>query len=49
MIYVMRPRRVLLIMGLREEEIRPITGHKTLQMYNRYIHLRAEDLVKKLQ
>jgi len=35
-------------MGLREEEIRSITGHKTLQMYNGYVHLRAEDLVKKL-
>lgn len=35
-------------MGLREEEIRAITGHKTLVMYQRYIHLRADEIAKKL-
>jgi integrase len=35
--------------GLNPIEVASITGHKTLQMLRRYTHLRAEDLVKKLQ
>ena len=34
--------------GLAVEEVRAITGHKTLAMLMRYTHLRAEDLAKKL-
>ena len=29
-------------------EVATITGHKDLRMLQRYTHLRAEDLVKKL-
>ena len=29
-------------------EVAAISGHKTLQMLKRYTHLRAEDLVKRL-
>ncbi len=34
--------------GLALTEVAAITGHKTWQMLKRYTHLRAEDLVKKL-
>lgn len=34
--------------GLNTMEVATITGHKTLEMLNRYTHLRAEDLVAKL-
>ena len=34
--------------GFTIEEVRAITGHKTLAMLMRYTHLRAEDLAKKL-
>ena len=34
--------------GLGLMEVKTITGHKTLQMLERYTHLRAEDLVGKL-
>lgn len=34
--------------GLGLMEVKTITGHKTLQMLERYTHLRAEDLVRKL-
>lgn len=34
--------------GFRIEEVRAISGHKTLQMLMRYTHLRGEDLAKRL-
>lgn len=34
--------------GLNAMEVASITGHKTLSMLQRYTHLRAEDLAKKL-
>ena len=34
--------------GLNTMEVATITGHKTLEMLNRYTHLRAEDLVAKI-
>jgi integrase len=34
--------------GLNPIEVASITGHKTLQMLKRYTHLRAEDLVRRL-
>nr|WP_298138358.1 tyrosine-type recombinase/integrase [Acidiferrobacter sp.] len=34
--------------GLSDQEVAAITGHKSMQMLKRYTHLRAEDLVKKL-
>jgi integrase len=34
--------------GLGIEEVRAISGHKTLQMLTVYTKLRAEDLAKKL-
>ena len=34
--------------GLNPMEVAAITGHKTLQMLKRYTHLRAEELVRKL-
>lgn len=34
--------------GLTVMQVATITGHKTLQMLNRYTHLRAEDLVRLL-
>ena len=34
--------------GLGLMEVASITGHKTMQMLKRYTHLRAEDLVAKL-
>ena len=35
--------------GFDTMEVRTITGHKTLQMLARHTHLRAEDLVERLQ
>ena len=35
--------------GFDTKEVRTIAGHKTLQMLARYTHLRAEDLVERLQ
>ena len=35
-------------LGLNVMEVASITGHKTLQMLQRYTHLRAEDLARKL-
>ena len=34
--------------GLGDQEVAAIRGHKSMQMLKRYTHLRAEDLVKKL-
>ncbi len=34
--------------GLSDQEVASISGHKTMQMLRRYTHLRAEDLVAKL-
>jgi len=34
--------------GLGDQEVAAISGHKTMQMLKRYTHLRAEDLVDKL-
>ena len=34
--------------GLGPLEVKAITGHKTMQMLGKYTHLRAEDLVGKL-
>ncbi len=34
--------------GFDTMEVRTITGHKTLQMLTRYTHLRAEDLVQRM-
>ncbi|MNT97828.1 site-specific tyrosine recombinase XerC [compost metagenome] len=34
--------------GLHPMEVASITGHKSMQMLKRYTHLRAEDLVAKL-
>lgn len=34
--------------GLSDQEIAAISGHKSMQMLKRYTHLRAEDLVTKL-
>ena len=36
-------------LGLNVVEVGAITGHKDLKMLQRYTHLRAEDLVRKLQ
>ena len=35
-------------MGLSDQEVSAISGHKSMQMLKRYTHLRAEDLVSKL-
>ncbi|GAC1409026.1 MAG: hypothetical protein NVSMB6_08620 [Burkholderiaceae bacterium] len=35
-------------LGLNVLEVASIIGHKTLQMLQRYTHLRAEDLARKL-
>ncbi len=35
--------------GLNTMEVATITGHKTLEMLNRYTHLRAEDLVIRIK
>jgi integrase len=34
--------------GLSDQEVSAISGHKSMQMLKRYTHLRAEDLVGKL-
>lgn len=34
--------------GLSDQEVAAISGHKSMQMLKRYTHLRAEDLVTKL-
>lgn len=34
--------------GMSDQEVAAISGHKTMQMLRRYTHLRAEDLVAKL-
>lgn len=34
--------------GLNDQEVAAISGHKSMQMLKRYTHLRAEDLVPKL-
>jgi integrase len=34
--------------GLSDQEVAAISGHKSMQMLRRYTHLRAEDLVGKL-
>lgn len=34
--------------GLSDQEVASISGHKSMQMLRRYTHLRAQDLVKKL-
>ncbi len=34
--------------GLSDQEVAAISGHKSMQMLKRYTHLRAEDLVPKL-
>lgn len=34
--------------GLSDQEVSAITGHKNMQMLRRYTHLRAEELVEKL-
>jgi len=34
--------------GLSDQEVAAISGHKSMQMLKRYTHLRAEDLVKRL-
>ena len=34
--------------GLSDQEVSAISGHKSMQMLKRYTHLRAEDLVRKL-
>ena len=35
-------------MGLSDQEVAAISGHKSMQMLKRYTHLRAEELVEKL-
>ncbi len=35
-------------MGLSDQEVAAISGHKSMQMLKRYTHLRAEDLVSRL-
>ena len=34
--------------GLNDQEVAAISGHKSMQMLKRYTHLRAEDLVRRL-
>ena len=34
--------------GLSDQEVSAVSGHKSMQMLKRYTHLRAEDLVNKL-
>ncbi len=34
--------------GFSDQEVAAISGHKSMQMLKRYTHLRAEDLVRKL-
>jgi integrase len=35
--------------GFNPMEVATVTGHKTLQMLNRYMHLRAEDLAERMK
>jgi integrase len=35
-------------LGLSDQEVASISGHKSMQMLRRYTHLRAEDLVSRL-
>lgn len=35
-------------LGLSDQEVAAISGHRSMQMLRRYTHLRAEDLVKRL-
>jgi integrase len=35
--------------GFSDQEVSAISGHKSMQMLKRYTHLRAEDLVEKLE
>ena len=37
----------LIEVGLGDQEVASISGHKSMQMFKRYTHLRAEDLVKR--
>jgi integrase len=34
--------------GLSDQEVSAISGHKSMQMLKRYTHLRAEDLVARI-
>jgi hypothetical protein len=34
--------------GFSDQEVSAISGHKSMQMLKRYTHLRAEDLVSRL-
>jgi len=34
--------------GLSDQEVASITGHKSMQMLQRYTHLRSEELVDKI-
>lgn len=38
----------LVELGLGDQEVAAISGHRSMQMLQRYTHLRAEDLVKRL-
>jgi Site-specific recombinase XerD len=38
----------LVELGLSDQEVAAISGHKSMQMLRRYTHLRAEDLVERL-
>lgn len=38
----------LVELGLSDQEVAAISGHRSMQMLKRYTHLRAEDLVKRL-
>ncbi|WP_123589842.1 tyrosine-type recombinase/integrase [Salinisphaera orenii] len=38
----------LVELGLSDQEVAAISGHRSMQMLRRYTHLRAEDLVKRL-
>ncbi len=38
----------LVELGLGDQEVAAISGHKSMQMLRRYTHLRAEDLVERL-
>jgi integrase len=35
--------------GMNPMEVAAVSGHKTLQMLKRYTHLKAEDLLRKMQ
>ncbi len=34
--------------GLSDQEVSAISGHRSMQMVKRYTHLRAEDLVERI-